>query len=229
MIVPEYEHLWKTFGASTAAGKLLREIYDPSAHERIAKRISYPELQSKSCKVVETLPKIQRPKVATPKFRKSVEPESTASYTACKRPASKILAEMAASANDRKPPVFLPVDREIERRRVQERFQFSRATCIPQSVDVTRPTARSTAEQPERISERDSLLRDLIKQVKDDQNTLEGWAEDVSSLKLRGSVNARQKILSDKLVEQLRLKNKITETIRDIKTIIDLDNYLLFF
>lgn len=227
MIIPEYEHLWKTFGASTTAGKLLREIYDPSAHERVSKRIAYPELQCRPAKPIEPLPKIQRPKVATPKFLKSnvvvVDDKCSASFSG-RRSAMKINAEMESYANQFKLPTYLPVDRELERRRLQERFQFSRTTCLPQSLDITKPELRCMSSESQRLDPRDSLLRDLIEQVKEDQESLECWADEVANLKLGVSAHSREKMIQQKHLEQMRLKNKIVDGIRDIKKIIDCDN-----
>ena len=222
IVSPEFEHLWKTFGASTTAGRLLREIYDPTSHVRASKTIQYPKLTAKTANVAEATPKVEKPTVAVPKFRKPLEPRDAKAKSCGRKPARQILWEITAMAADKDVSNRPLVDRELERRRLQEKFQFSQATCLPHSIKMSGSNMSSVQPPRRRLAEKDRLLQGLIEQIKEDQTRLEQWAEDVETLDLRGAnPRTRQKVIEEKQLEQLQLRNKISEAIRDIKVIVD--------
>jgi len=220
-----FENLWKSFGSTSTAGRLLREIYDPSRSHKLNSAIQYPKLTMKSVTEASIVPaKVAKPRVSVPKFGKGGKVSQPIASVPGKKPARAILAEIEAFFNTTAAPRQVITDREKERRRLQEVFQFSRATCLPQSVQAPTISKDTLAQPQHRLSDRDILLQGLISQVKEDQERLELWADEVGNLGLKGDAKHRLKIVEAKRLEQLQIKNKISEAIKDIKTLIDSDN-----
>jgi len=226
MMNPEFERMWKTFGSSTAAGRLLREIYDPSSYLRASVKISYPKLSMKSSIIDGSRPKVVKTKVAVPKFRKALEIISPPVVLCGKRSASQIHAQLRLQQLDRKLPTVAEVDRELERRKLQERFQFSEATCLPNALRIPKQATVDPCEIPTRcLTGKDAIVGGLVDQIKQDQAKLEQWVEDVESFNFRGKDPvATQKAIDAKILQRMNLMNTISAAIRDIKTIVDSGN-----
>lgn len=216
----DYEKMWTTFGATTTAGRLLRQIYSPASHVRASNMISYPALKMKVPSSHESKsPIFRKATVAVPKFKKTTH-ESEQRHGG-KRSSRVIFAQMLAQDGTQELPRMVVVDRDLEIRRLQERFQFSLVTCLPHAPKTNALILSEFAKPAPRLGELDQLLQAVIEQVKDDQTTLETMED---GMETRGTTHPQQKREEERRREQLILKKKIAEGMRDIKAIIECGN-----